>query len=133
MNCAKHEMDLFMMAHGETTGISKLKVLFHLARCGGCRNRLKKIYSLSSSLATNLANPRLGVRPLNRPIQFGRVGLVLVVLGILVAILSALIVRQGAINRANGGGSNQNCSVKGRANLDVRIKLHSNFPIPSCD
>ena len=127
MNCAKREMDLLMMAHGETTGVGKVKAQLHLVACSECRARLKKFYAVSSSVAVNLENPRLGARTLKRPINLGQIGLLLIVLAILAIIISFEVQRQQSINPVDTNSSNLSCSI--HANRKYELKLNRDFNV----
>lgn len=51
-----------MLVHGELKGWPRLRLEMHLVRCAECRNRRRRMGSLTVSLSHILQNPSLGYR-----------------------------------------------------------------------
>ena len=133
MKCMNRGTDLLMLAHGEATGISKLRIHLHLLWCGRCRTRLGEFDAVSKSLALKLENPSIGVRPIIGSPGLGRVGITLAMATILVLVIGFLAIRK--LNSAE----QDNCvpaihsAGKHPVHLVHKVSPDSNFPRHSCD
>ena len=81
-NCARFDEAILMLVHGELEPRHALFVRAHLALCPTCRERKAQLERVTRSLAVTLANPRLGIRPLVRPVAWAAVGLLAVLVAL---------------------------------------------------
>jgi len=132
MSCVERETALLMLIHGEVKGISKWSLRLHMLFCRDCRARLAGFYGISQNLATNLENPRLGVRRIVLPSVIGVIGVILGVVTLSVVIAGLLATWLGS---SDGTGS---CPTlpparQNSAQKIQEVKSSSNLSGQPCD